>query len=270
MARTPASGAVGVADALLNVAAAQAGMQLSPDPLTVCPGSTSAFALTVTNRGDNIETFDIAVGLPAGWEHQLQLNGRDVVSVTLPPSVLNSVDLTLLVTPNPGATAGDYPVSVRAVEHQSGIVAASTMASASLINRGVAVQILGGPGSVDPHQGGIWEVRVTNSGQVADSFRLGVAGPVAGAAGLSAGNVSLDPGASQTVQLNVGNMFTIAPGGYPLQVTAVSEGNNDVADSDRTTVNVGSFEAIEVSWRCRTPPTRRPPHPTHTSPRSAQ
>ncbi|MBI1297674.1 hypothetical protein GC175_22280 [bacterium] len=247
-ARTSASGAVGAADAVLDVAAAaQAALQLSPDPLTVGPGSTSAFVLTVTNRGDSVETFDIAVDLPAGWGHQLQLNGRDVVSVTLPPAVLNSVELTLLVKPDSGASMGDYPVTARAVE-SNGLVAGATTATASVVDRGVEVQILGGPGSIDPRDGGTWNVQVRNSGPVADTFRLGVTGPVVGAAGLSASSVSLAPGAAQTVQLNVGNLSTIMPGGYPLQVTATSDGNNSVSDNDQTTVNVGGFEEIGVSW----------------------
>lgn len=248
-ARTSASGAVGAADAVLDVAAAaQAALQLSPNPLVTGPGATSAFAFTVTNRGDAVATFDIAVDLPAGWGQQLELNGRDVVSVTLPPTVLNSVNLTLLVTPNDGAALGDYAVTARAVDSQSDIVAGVTTATARVVDRGVQVQIQGGPGSVAAREGGTWNVQVRNTGQVADTFRLGVSGPVAGAAGLSASSVTLTPGAVQTVQLTVSGLSTIIPGSYPLQVTATSDGNNNVSDNDQTTVNVGGFEDVGVSW----------------------
>jgi uncharacterized membrane protein len=244
---TAATGATGAADAVLDVAAgATAALRLSPDPLVAGPGSTAVFALTVTNRGDQAESFDLAVDLPAGWSHTLQLFGRDVVSVTLPPAVFNSVELALLVTPSVGATVGNYPVMARA--SVDGVPAGSTTATVALVNRGVQIEFVGGPGSIDPRDGGAWDVRVTNRGQVADSFGLGVDGPMAGAASFTASSVTLDPGTSQTVQLRLGNLGSVAPGNFPLGVTATSQANNQIKDSAITSFSTDGYEALVVEW----------------------
>ncbi|MEZ4831938.1 MAG: hypothetical protein R2873_08040 [Caldilineaceae bacterium] len=170
-----------------------------------------------------------------------------MVSVTLPPAVLNSVNLTLLVMPNDGAALGDYTVTARAVEHDSGLVAGATSATATVVDRGVQVQILGGPGSIDPREGGV-ECAGAQRRAGGRHLPAGCDRSCGRAAGLSASSVTLAPGAMETVQLSVGNLSTIMPGGYPLQVTATSDGNNNVSDNDQTSVNVNGFEEIDVSW----------------------
>ncbi|MBI1297675.1 DUF11 domain-containing protein, partial [bacterium] len=243
------SGATATASAILNIAAtAQAALQLSPAPLAVGPGSTGVFVLTVTNRSDTVESFDLDVDVPAGWGYQILRNGQPVSSVTLPPSIFNSIDLTLLLTPNGGATPGDYPVTARAIASASGVEAGATTATASVTDRGVTIQFVGGPGSIDPRSGGTWNVQVTNTGQSPDSFSLGVAGPVATAASFSSANVSLDAGASQVVQLQVGALGAVIPADFLLEVSATSQANSSIKDTDRTSFGVSEFEDLVVSW----------------------
>ncbi|MBI1299963.1 DUF11 domain-containing protein, partial [bacterium] len=243
------SGATATASAILDVTTtAQAALRLSPDPLTVGPGSTGVFVLTVTNRSDTVESFDLDVDVPAGWDYELLRNGQPVNSVTLPPSIFNSIDLTLLLTPNVGAATGDYPVTARAIEQESAVEAASTTSTAAVTNHGVTIQFVGGPGSIDPRSGGTWNVQVTNTGQSPDSFSLGVAGPVATAASFSAPNVSLDAGASQVVQLQVGALGAVIPADFLLEVSATSQANSNIQDTDRTDFGVGEFEDLVVSW----------------------
>jgi hypothetical protein len=78
------------------------------------------------------------------------------------------------------------PVTARAAT-TDGVGAGATTATVQVIDRGVQVQFVGGPATVDPRSGGVWEVRVTNSGRVADTFDLAAAGFFAGMASFSAG-----------------------------------------------------------------------------------
>ena len=215
-------GAIASADAVLNVAVpSRAALRLAPEPLVAGLGSTGIFTLEVTNLGDRVETFDLAVDLPAGWSYALQDHSGAVQRVTLPPFVFNHTELALLVTPAANAAARNYPVTARALT-TDGVLAGVTAGTVQLIDRGVQVQFTGGPATVDPRDGGVWAVRVTNSGRVADTFRLEVAGFAAGVATFSASAVVLAPGASQVVQLQVGDLGPLTPQRMLIGVTAVS------------------------------------------------
>jgi uncharacterized membrane protein len=90
---------------------------------------------------------------------------------------------------------------------------------------------------------------VTNTGSVAESFRLGRGGLAALAGSFSAATVSLEPGASQTVQLSMGNLGQLTSPGYPLSVSAVAESDDRIADEARTTVSVSGYRALSIGWR---------------------
>jgi uncharacterized membrane protein/PKD repeat protein len=243
------SGATGSDDAVLEVTAtAQAALRLSPDPLVTGPGSTGIFSLLLSNLGEQVETFELEVELPAGWSYRIEDSRGPISRVTLPPFVFNTIELMLLVTPNVGATIGDYPATVRTVAQSSDAIAGSTTGTVQVIDRGVQIQIGSGPGTIDPKVGGSWNVLVTNTGAVADTFRLGSGGLAALAASLSASTVTLNPGQSQAVQLTMGALGFVAPQSYLMSVSAVSESDARIADDDTTTVTVAGHEALSLSW----------------------
>lgn len=243
------SGATASDDAVLEATTtAQAALRLSPDPLVTGPGSTGIFEMTLTNRGEAAESFTPAVDLPAGWSYALENNQGAVSAITLPPATLNSAFMRLLITPNPGTVLGSYPVTVRAVAQSSGQIAATSTATVEVIERGVQIS-LSGPGSISARDGGVWNVQVTNTGSVADSFRLGRGGLAALAGAFSAATVSLAPGASQNVQLTIGSLGQLTSSGYPLSVSATSESDERIVDEARSAVSVGGTEAVSISWR---------------------
>jgi uncharacterized membrane protein len=242
------SGATASADAVLDVAAtAQAALRLTPDPLVAGLGSTSVFTLAVTNLGDQVATFDLAVALPTGWSHTIHGGGGPLTQVTLPPFVFNQVELALHVTPSPGAATGAHPVTARALT-TDGVQAGVTAATVQVIDRGVQVQFVGGPTAVEPRDGGAWDVRVTNSGRVADTFILEAAGLGAGVASFSAGSVNLAAGASQTVQLRLGDLGPLAPARYLLGVTARSQAQAAIRSQATTDVDVNAYDDLAVRW----------------------
>jgi len=242
-------GAAASADGVLEVLAVpQAGVSLSPDPLVLGPGSTGAYTLTVTNLSDTYETFDLNVDVPAGWTAVLQQNGAVVDSVSLPPDIFNSAELSLFVTPDVGAAVGNQDVTVTAVAQSSAAAAGSDTAVAQVLNRGVQVEFISGPASIDPRGTAVWNVRITNTGSGQGTYDLQAAGVMALAGSLSTDAVTLSPGASQTVQLTADNLDTLLPQTYQVNVSAVLRSDARITGADTTTVAVTGFESVAVQW----------------------
>jgi uncharacterized membrane protein len=241
------SGAADNADAVLDVEAASGvALSLAPDPAITGPGSTAVLSLTVSNTGSLPDSFDLDVDVPAGWTAELLLNGQPVSTVTLPPHVYNSQALTLLVTPNVGATLGDYDVTVTAVAQSDPAISANRTGIVQVINRGVQITILSGPATVDPRDTAVWQVRVSNTGQLADTFALQVGGLFALVGEFSLDTVTLSPGQAQTVQFTADNMEHLLPGTYDLVVAAQSQANGNIISQDETAMSLLEYEAVEA------------------------
>ncbi|MCL4266411.1 MAG: VCBS repeat-containing protein [Anaerolineae bacterium] len=243
------SGATDSADAVLDVAAGSGvALALTPDPAVAGPGSTAVLTLTVTNTGNQPDSFDLDVDAPASWSVELLMNGQPVNSVTLPPHIYNSQELTLLVTPNVAASPGDYPVTATAVSQSDPAITASTSGIVQVINRGVQISILSGPTTVDPRDTAVWQVRVSNTGQLADTFDLQVAGLFALVGAFSTNAVTLSPGQSETVQFTADNMEHILPGVYDLVVAAQSQANGNIISQDETAVTLLAYEGVIATF----------------------
>jgi uncharacterized membrane protein len=207
-----------------------------------------ALTLTVSNTGGVADSFDLDVTVPAGWSADLLANGKPVSTVTLPPAVYNSQALTLLVTPNEGATPGDYDVEVSTAAHSNPAIRATTIGVVEVLNRGVQITVLSGPTSVDPRDTAVWQVRVSNTGQLADTFELQAAGLLAAVGTFSTDSVTLSPGQSQTVPFTADGMEWLLPGVYELVVAAQSQANSNIISQDSRTVTVTGYEAVEVAF----------------------
>ncbi len=242
-----ASGAADSADAILDITAAPAvDLALAPDPALTGPGSTAVLTLTVTNSGSLQETFDLDVTVPAGWDVALLDNGQPVSSVTLPPYFMNSRPLTLLVTPPIGATMGDYDVTATAVGQNYPTATADVTGVVQVGNRGVQISILSGPTSVDPRDTAVWQVQVRNTGLVADTFDLQVAGVLATVATFATNAVTLSPGQAQSVALTADDMETLLPGTVDLVVAAQSQTESAIISQDTRPVTLLPYEAVSV------------------------
>ncbi|MBK8987727.1 MAG: VCBS repeat-containing protein [Chloroflexi bacterium] len=244
-----AEGAAASADGVLDVLATpQADLSLSPDPLVVGPGSTAVYTLTVTNLSDMYETFGLDVAVPAGWTAVLQQNGAPISSVSLSPDIFNTAEMWLLVAPPVGTAVGDYDVTVTTTAQSVGATAGSVTAVAQVINRGVQVEFIAGPTTLDPRDTAVWSIRVTNTGLVADTYDVLPGGAIAQAGILSANAVTLQPGASQTVQLTVDGLDSLLPQSYLVNVAAVSQVNPAIHADDTTAVTLTGYEGVTVVW----------------------
>ena len=243
-------GAADSADAVLYVSGApMAALSLAPDPAVTGPGSMAEMTLTLTNVGDLRGTFDLSVSVPSGWSYILQANGQPVSSLTLPAYLFNTADLELLVRPDVGAAPGGYPVSVSALPQGSSAAPVITTGTVQVQNRGVQVQIVSGPASLDPRLTGTWEVRVTNTGQTADTFDLQAAGILALAGQFSQNSVTLNPGQGQTVQLVSDNLDILLQQTYLVVVSVKSQTDSRISDRAERAVTLTGYDDVEITWQ---------------------
>lgn len=243
------SGAADSDDGVLDIVAVPlAELTLEPDPTVAGRLSTAVLTLTVTNQGSQMETYDLQVTVPAGWSYDLQDNSGAVSELTLPPTTFNSAELLLFVTPDGTAVAGDYDVTVTAVAQSSSTVAGEDTSTVEVLDQGVHVEIVSGPTTLDPRDNAIWDVQITNTGNSPDTFDLETGGIIAQAGTLSTDSVTLNAGASQTVQLAVDGLDSLLPQTFPVNVAATSQADDRIADDDTVMVELTEYEAVSVAW----------------------
>ena len=219
-----------------------------PDTAITGPGATAVYTLTLRNIGDVADSVALDLDIPAGWTAELTRFGQPISQIDLPALLFNSADLLLLVTPDESALAGSYPITVTAVSLNHDGALATAVASAEVIERGVSVAISPASQIVDPTTPTTWDVTVTNTGSVADTFALTVSGAPALAGELSANSVTLAPGAAQTVQLTAVDLRFLLAGEQRFAVMAQSQADGQIRAADKASFTVASFEAVAVAW----------------------
>ena len=152
-------GAAASSDAILETTggAPVASLSLAPNPAVTGPGSTVEMTVTVSNIGYLPGTFDLSVEVPTGWSYTLQANGYEISSVALPPHLFNTSNINLLVTPGVGTAPGDYPVTITTVTQGNPDAVVRSTGTVQVINRGVQVEIISGPLTLDPRLSGVLE-----------------------------------------------------------------------------------------------------------------
>jgi uncharacterized membrane protein len=224
------------------------GLALDPASSVAGPATPALFDLTVTNLGDAADSYDLSLDLPSGWSAALDANGTPVDSLSLPPHIFNSTSLRLLVTPDVTATPGDYEFSVTAVSQSGPGVQATITGMVEVLPLGVQVAIEPQQTTMSPLENGLWQITITNTGTVADSFDLTAAGIISLTAEFSSSSVSLGPGQSQTVQMSSGPLPFALPQTYPFWVMAASQTNAQIVNYDEAAVTFTGYEAVEVAW----------------------
>ena len=220
----------------------------NPDTAITGPGATAVYTLTLSNIGDVADSYSLSLDIPAGWTSELTQFGQPVSQIDLPALLFNSVELLLLVTPDANALAGSYPITLTAESLLHDGVVGTAVAMAEVTERGVSVAISPASQTVDPTTPTTWDVTVTNTGSVADTFDLIVSGAPALAGTLSADTITLASGASQTVQLTAADLRFLLPGTQTFAVMAQSQAESQIRAEDRASFSVASFEAVAVAW----------------------
>lgn len=207
-------------------------------------GVPTPFTAVVTNLGTVAESFDLSANVPAGWESEIKLLGSPISQVLVAPGTSNAVELQLLVTPPNNASPGNYDFSVTA---QSGtLVSATTGGTVQVQNLGVVATFTSGPSNLPPNGSGTWNVEITNTGQLVDTYDLTPFGPLAPFAALSQDSVTLNPGATQTVQMTINGFDFALERDYPVGVHAQSQTQSNIENEDTAMLAVTALENIDI------------------------
>ncbi len=151
------------------------------------PGTTASYVIQVTNTGSAEDEFTLATsGLPASIAASL---GQTTVEV--PPGVSNFRDVTLTLEPGQGTGAADYPFTISVGSTTNSTASDSATETLQVTSQGVVVSLNPPSGAT----GSGFQLTVTNTGSVSDTYNLSLIGPGALVASLATNQVALAPGA---------------------------------------------------------------------------
>ena len=213
--------------------------QFLPAQVTAGEGMPAILTLRVTNTGSASEDFTLVLNAPGGFGTTL---GQ--MQVTVPPGADNFVDLPITVTPPINTTPNTYVLMATATSVTKPDVSSSASANVNVVSSGVSVSI--SPSSGPP--GTPFQMMVTNTGQVADTFNLALSGPAALVSTLGSTSLHLNAGQSQSVGITVGAISFALPGSLLLVGTATSQANTAVHASASAQVTVARTEGLKASF----------------------
>ena len=206
-------------------------VQLSPSQASAGVGTPATYVLTVTNVGDVTDTYNLTLAgtFPAGSHASFSsmspgftpASATSDATLTVPPGESNSRQFTLTITPPLGASAAKIPFSVSATSTTAAAVTSSARGSLNVLPDGVGVTLSPSSGP----SGTRFVATVTNTGKVAETYSVALAGPAALVATLGTNTVTLAPGASQSVPISTGVVNFADPGNLPLMAMATSTTN---------------------------------------------
>jgi uncharacterized repeat protein (TIGR01451 family) len=216
-------------------------VNLSLAPTQAVAGQTNpaTYTLTVTNTGDTTDTYNLSAALPQGFTGTFSQT-----SITVPPGLSNFRDVQFSITPPAGATAQSYPFTVTATSTTDGTVSSQASGTANVLAQGVQVQLT--PSSAVP--GSTYQLKVTNTGQTADTFNLSLGSPGALVATLGTNQVTLQPGASQTVPVTTTAANFADAGTLPLTGIATSQTNSSVQAQSTADLSIPSTQSMTAAF----------------------
>ncbi len=199
---------------------------LDPGSQTVRPGEVASYTVGINNPTDTEVSYDLQVqGIPGGW-------------VTLEPNVTigsqDSTSLTLVVQADPATGVGDYPFVVSLHDPVTKASRATIQGTLHLVGdpviaparetRGVVVSLVPPTSTAGQGTSAAYTVRLTNTGNVTDTYALAGIFP-AGVTGLfSQPTVDVPAGLTnyRDVVLTLTPGLGTPPGALPFTVTGTS------------------------------------------------
>ena len=222
------------------------GVVVGIDPTSATAGqATSAeYTVRITNTGNVTDEYGLSATLPAGFTAEFSTD-----SVEVSPGLDSYREVLLTVTPDPGTSPGDAAFEVEAVSTSDASV---SYADAGIVTvSALGVQLALSPATGTPNSA--FDLIVDNTGTVAQTFDLALGGTAAPAATLQQDAVTLDPGASQTVTVDVGEIDYAFPGDARLVALATARDDADVKDTAVAMVEIPETRGIAAFFQ---PPVR--------------
>ena len=198
---------------------------------TVRTGAETKYTLRVTNTGNTRDTITLST---SGISSAILSR----TSVTLAANAFTNVTLTI-----PGsalARAGAYKATVTATSQEdSSKTASRTTTTTILPTYGVRLASVGSitRQTADASSGISYTLRITNTGNTSDTFRLTTSGDVTATISPSL-PISLSQGASRTVTLRISGTALAKAGVYSVKVTATSQKDSSKTGEITTTTTI--------------------------------
>src|SRR5262249_19540687 len=152
----------------------------------------------------------------------------------------NFRDVSLDLRPDVGVMPGAYPFRVTVASMTQAGIQDTSDGTLDVLANGVDVTL--NPPSGPP--GSSFQLTVTNTGQVTDTFDLSLAGPAALVASLGTSKVTLAPGVSQVVLVTTGAVNFAVSGTLNLTGAARSEGAPTVVDSASANLTIAQTTGL--------------------------
>jgi uncharacterized membrane protein len=188
--------------------------------ITVFPGESANYTITVKNVGDTSDVIDlITYGPYSAW------GILSHYTVSLAPGA--SQDIILRVDVPSDALEGDYPITVRGTSQGDNLKYSEVTLTTTVEPIIYDVTILCNQSSKSsrPNQQLDYLITVINSGNVHDTIDLSKSGPYSSWGVLSENSVSLGAGASQDITLTVSVPSDAQGGDYIINAKGTSQGN---------------------------------------------
>jgi uncharacterized membrane protein len=207
---------------------------ITPTTAIAGQGTDAVYVVRLTNTGSETETFALSSVLPVGVT-----GAFESTLVTIPPGTSNFREITLVLTPAVGTATGQFPFSVVATSTNSSATNSAT-ATLQVVANGVSVELNSSTGT----PGDSFQITVTNTGTVTDTFDLKSAGPAGVTATLSSNLITLAPNQSQVVNVTTTTVNYVVPGTFNLTVFARSQSIPEVVDSDSVELDIQATKGL--------------------------
>jgi uncharacterized membrane protein len=213
---------------------------LTPAQATAGQGTTANYVVQMTNAGAATDTYNLSVALPPGVAGSF-----DNSSVQVLPGVDSFVQTGLHLTVAPGTAPTTLAFTVTATSSTTPSVSGQASGKLSVVSGGITLSL--NPNATAPN--GKLPLTVKNTGTISDTFTLSLAGPAALVATLPATSVTLAAGASQTLNIAIGNPTFATLGNLALQVIGTSKSNSAITALVNGTVTVPSSLGVTASFQ---------------------
>lgn len=214
-------------------------LDLTPSQATAGQGTSAFYTARVTNTGNVTDTFNLTALFPPGFTGVF---GQP--SVEVPPGLTNFREVSFTMTVPFGAPPGNPPIFVTATSSTDSSVQGTDTATLTIVPLGVGVSITPEVGAPDT----TFELTVTNTGFIPDSYDLVLGGPLAAFSMLGLSTVTLNPGASQIVPITMPLESAVFPGDLSLIGLATSQTDPAVQASDTAVVTIPEKQGLAAAF----------------------
>ena len=214
-------------------------VSLRPTEARAGQGNPAVFTVRLTNTGNAVEAINLSADLPSGFQAEF-----DLPAVEVPPGMDQYRETGLRITPEPGTAQGSYGFTVSAALASSDQVNDTAAGTVSVSGYGVDLAL--SPGSGPP--GTRFIMGITNTGNQADTFDIFIGGPAGPSAVAEAAQITLNPGESGQLNLDVADIDYAYAGTLGLIAQAVSRGDDQVRATASASVVIDETSRVSAEF----------------------